>query len=46
MRTHCWEDGPDHHSTCMLWEDHDGPHKFIPDSEIGVRFIALDEEET
>ena len=25
-------------ATCMLWEGHDGPHDWVPDSEITVQF--------
>ena len=41
---HCWEDGPDHDSTCLLLDNHDGPHVFTADSEIQVRFSLSDEE--
>lgn len=38
---HCWEDSRDaegNGSTCMLLAGHVGPHKFTPDTEIGVSF--------
>ena len=40
---HCWEGGPDASdgcgTTCMLFEGHEGPHKFTRDDEITVRFL-------
>lgn len=39
---HCWEDGPrtadDCGTTCMLERDHEGPHDFVRDDQIGVEF--------
>jgi hypothetical protein len=26
--------------SCMLWQEHDGPHDFVPDDEISVSFAA------
>jgi hypothetical protein len=43
---HCWEDGPQEAdgcgTTCMLMDGHEGPHQFIRDDEIGVRFAPVD----
>lgn len=30
-------------ATCMLEAGHEGPHEFVPDSEIGVTFIEREE---
>lgn len=45
--SHCWESGPwvgdyedGHGSTCMLPDGHDGPHEFVPDNEIIIRFTG------
>ncbi len=43
---HCWEDGPitvnddltETGSTCMLEDGHEGPHEFVLDSEITIKF--------
>lgn len=39
---HCWEEGPREPdlsgTTCMLEDGHDGPHDFVRDSEIMIRF--------
>lgn len=44
---HCWEDGPEVgrllegypiRSTCMLLDGHEGPHDFVPDDQIVMRF--------
>lgn len=35
---HCWHEGPDGASTCMLPLGHIGPHVFTPDSQITVAF--------
>jgi len=39
---HCWAEGPrdarDIGSTCMLADQHEGPHQFTPDDRIMVRF--------
>ena len=42
IAVHCWEPGPDTDdgcsTTCMLAAEHDGPHEFMRDDEIHVRF--------
>lgn len=42
---HCWEDGPRTDdgggSTCMLERDHDGPHEWTPDDQIGIKFAPV-----
>ena len=35
---HCFEDGPNGDSTCLLERGHKEPHDFTPDSEIEVSF--------
>ena len=35
---HCWADGPDGESTCLLPHGHEGPHLFTPDDQILVAF--------
>jgi hypothetical protein len=43
---HCWESGPrtkdDCGTTCMLRDEHDGPHKWTRDDEIRIEFAALE----
>jgi hypothetical protein len=48
MTTHCWEEGGPlddcETSTCMALDGHKGPHEFVPDDQIMVRFVPTDEE--
>jgi len=41
--THCWEEGPDGESTCLLDEGHVCPHEFTPDDAIEIEFSNVDE---
>lgn len=47
-RVHCWTAGPrepdDCGTTCLEWEDHEGPHQFVRDDEIMV-LLAPDTKE-
>jgi hypothetical protein len=41
---HCWEDGPctedGRDQTCMLLDGHEGPHEWVRDNQIMVRFAG------
>lgn len=39
---HCWEPGDS--STCLLLDEHDGPHNFTPDTDFVVVFDHLPDE--
>ena len=45
-KAHCWEDGPrtedDCGTSCMLMEDHEGPHEWTRDDEITIAFPPID----
>lgn len=47
-KLHCWADGPltddGCSTTCMLVRDHDGPHEWTRDDQIGVRFSSANRE--
>ena len=36
---HCWAGAGGGGATCLLPAGHEGPHEFIPDSEITVEFV-------
>ena len=45
MTLHCWFDFEDGH-TCMLIDEHDGPHEPTPDSDILISLAPPDKEVT